>query len=169
MKWSPTERSSHVWMMRPCLTEHGNWTHVHNSIRSDEIFAFALFVHICDGLLLMLKIFRRRWPRVRIRSSSRMPRWIPDDVDFGFSHAGKVEERLLRAPADAFMHRATGGGQRHHHDHFLAGDGDAVTKPRSTMLQPSSGSTTWRKVSRMASSVISFVVMLFLLWLMSAE
>ena len=36
----------------------------------------------------------------------RMPRRVPDHFDFGFSHAGKAEERLLRAPPDAFVHWA---------------------------------------------------------------
>ena len=44
------------------------------------------------------------------------------------STPARLEQRLLRAPTDAFMHRAAGGGERHHHGHFLAGDGDAVNQ-----------------------------------------
>ena len=42
----------------------------------------------------------------------RVPRRIPDHLDFGCLHACEVEQRILRAPTDALVHRATGGGER---------------------------------------------------------
>src|ERR1019366_4232535 len=113
----------------------GDGTHVHDLIRSDEVFALRCFVHICDVftlvvdcVLFMLKTSDAGGVPTKFGHHGGVPWRVPDHFDSGCLHSYEVEQRLLRAPTDAFMHRAAGGGERHHHGHFLAGDRDVVNQ-----------------------------------------
>ena len=55
-----------------------------------------------------------------------IPRRVPDDVDVDFIDLPEIEQGVVNASADAFMHRAAGRRERHGHPDFPSLNLDVV-------------------------------------------
>src|ERR1035437_1864446 len=115
-------------MIKPCLTEQGigrTSMTLSGPMRVSVRMVVFMFVLI---FLLQLKVSDTGAGAANISHHRRMPRRVPDDFDSDITHAFQREQRVLHAPRNAFVHRATRRRERHRHIHLRADDLNAVNQ-----------------------------------------